>query len=286
MTTSNLQLPEVPQAILTAADELNAGLLTTDAVVQLGVISRIVTAPPANAVQGDRYIVPAGATGLWVNRTNHVAYLGPTGWLLFVPRPGWLAWSRADTKLYIFDLGTWTEFTSGGGADLTALTFLTAGDETADAPNSLMLVPGTNIGFDDSVPGVRTINATSAGRGRFVFTFAAASGNLTPPLPSGFAPTRIEQDCTITRVTLLTFGGTGSCVVDLYSKAYASYPPTGADSICASTKPSISSGIKYQDSALTSWTVNLVAGDVLAANLDSSSTFKKVVLIVEYEVTP
>lgn len=115
MTTPNLELPEVPLAILTAADELNAGLFRTDAVLQLAVVSRIVTAPPSSAVQGQRWIIPPAATGAWLGRTNHVAYRAPDGWRIYVPRPGWLAWSIADGKFYVFAENVWNEFESGGG---------------------------------------------------------------------------------------------------------------------------------------------------------------------------
>ncbi len=114
MTTPNLQLPEVPQAILTASDELNAGLWILDAVLQLSVLSMTVQSPPANATQGDRYIIPSDATGVWANRKNHIAYLGPTGWRYIVPRPGWRAWLLAGTAL-IYESNEWHEESGGGG---------------------------------------------------------------------------------------------------------------------------------------------------------------------------
>ncbi len=51
------------------------------------------------------------------------------------------------------------------GPDLSALTFMTEDDETADAPNSRQLLPGSNISFDDTVPGQRTINSSGGGGG-------------------------------------------------------------------------------------------------------------------------
>lgn len=107
MTTPNLMLPEVPKAIRNASTAINAGFLTVDAVLQLAVISRTVTAPPWDAVQGDRYIIPAGATGEWQNRANQIAFRGPKGWSFHVPRPGWLAWSQADRRLFVYLNSTW-----------------------------------------------------------------------------------------------------------------------------------------------------------------------------------
>jgi hypothetical protein len=42
-------------------------------------------------------------------------------------------------------------------------TFLTTGDESADFPNSVQLLAGLGIAFDDTVAGQRTISATASG---------------------------------------------------------------------------------------------------------------------------
>ena len=43
----------------------NEALRLLDAIVQLSVLDRTRTAPPASPVDGDRHIVASGATGLW-----------------------------------------------------------------------------------------------------------------------------------------------------------------------------------------------------------------------------
>lgn len=117
--------------------------------------------------------------------------------------------------------------------------------------------------------------------GRLVATFVTSIGALSPPLPGGPAYVRVEKNMTIRKVTLLTYGGTGSCVVDIWKEAYSGFPPASSDSICGASKPQIVSGIKYEDSALPGWSVNLTAGDVLAFDLVSCSVFTKVVCILE-----
>ena len=52
-------------------------------------------------------------------------------------------------------------------------------------------------------------------------------------------------------------------------------PPTPADSITASAKPTISSGTKQQDSTLTGWTTSISAGDILRFNVDSITTITR-----------
>lgn len=51
---------------------------------------------------------------------------------------------------------------SGGGTLTGNETFLTENDETGTAPNSRQVLPGTNISFDDTTPGERTINASGS----------------------------------------------------------------------------------------------------------------------------
>lgn len=111
MTTPNLQLTEVTEADTPAAASLNDSFRSLDSTVQLAVLSATITAPPADAVQGDRYIVPLGAGGAWVNRTGHIAYRTPAGWSFRVPRRGWLAWLIPDDVLLVFTGTSWDLFT-------------------------------------------------------------------------------------------------------------------------------------------------------------------------------
>jgi hypothetical protein len=68
----------------------------------------------------------------------------------------------------------------------------------------------------------------------------------------------------------------GSVVVDIWKDTYANFPPTDADSITASAKPTISSAVKSEDSTLTGWTTSFAAGDVLAFNVDSVTTIERI----------
>src|SRR5262245_11279902 len=88
---------------------------------------------------------------------------------------------------------------------------------------------------------------------------------------------------TITAVTVLSTDASvtsGSIVVDLWKDTYATYPPTVADSICASAKPTLASANKSEDTTLTGWTTAITAGDVLGINVDSASTVTRVTLLL------
>lgn len=91
---------------------------------------------------------------------------------------------------------------------------------------------------------------------------------------------RVPFACTIDSVTLLA-NTTGSIVIDIWKDTYANFPPTVADSICASAKPTITSGTKSEDTTLTGWTKTISAGDVLYFNVDSCSTITNCVLILK-----
>jgi hypothetical protein len=83
----------------------------------------------------------------------------------------------------------------------------------------------------------------------------------------------------ITQVALLA-DAVGSAVVDVWKDTYANYPPTVADTICASAKPTLSSAQKYLDSTLTGWTKTFAEGDVFGFNVDSASTVKQVTISI------
>lgn len=82
---------------------------------------------------------------------------------------------------------------------------------------------------------------------------------------------------TITAVRLFA-DQSGSIVVDIWKDAYANFPPTVADTITASAKPTLSSAIKSQDTTLTGWTTSITAGDIIRVNVDSATTVTRVTL--------
>jgi hypothetical protein len=72
----------------------------------------------------------------------------------------------------------------------------------------------------------------------------------------------------------------GSIVVDVWKDTYANYPPTVADTIAGSEKPTLSSVNKNSDSNLSTWTTQFSMGDIFTINVDSVSTVTKVTLLL------
>lgn len=71
---------------------------------------------------------------------------------------------------------------------------------------------------------------------------------------------------------------TGSIVIDVWKDTYANYPLTSGDSICATNKVTLATGIKNTDSTLTSWIKTFSVGDNFGFNVDSVSGVQKISL--------
>ena len=89
----------------------------------------------------------------------------------------------------------------------------------------------------------------------------------------------VPFDCTIVEWRI-TADQSGSIVVDVWKDTYANFPPTVADTIAGSEKPTLSSAQKNEDTNLTTWTTALSKGDWLRFNVDSVSTVTAVTLSI------
>jgi hypothetical protein len=105
--TANLILPYLDAAQAQKHVTHNASLTVLDAVTQLAVIARTVTAPPSSPSDGDRYLVAAGATGAWAGWDGNIAAYQSGAWAKYTPREGWLAWVAAETLALEYTGGTW-----------------------------------------------------------------------------------------------------------------------------------------------------------------------------------
>jgi len=90
--SANLSMPYLAPAQAQKHLTHNEALLILDAVVQLGVESRSLSAPPADPPQGARYILAGTPGGDWAGQAaGRLALRDGTGWLFLAPRPGWRA---------------------------------------------------------------------------------------------------------------------------------------------------------------------------------------------------
>ncbi|WP_421704857.1 DUF2793 domain-containing protein [Aliiroseovarius sp.] len=112
----------------------NEALRILDSVVQLSVIAADQTDPPATPADGDRYLLPAGATGDWAGEDGKIAVWNDAAWSFLAPNSGWLAWVENVDQLQAWDGATWVQ--AGGAGDLQNLDHVGI-NTTADATNRL-----------------------------------------------------------------------------------------------------------------------------------------------------
>lgn len=132
----NLQLPYVEAAQAQKHVTVNESLRRLDSIVQLAVKDRTRTAPPANAVEGDRHIVAAGATGAWLGRAQQVAAYVDGAWVFFVPKSGWFTFVTAESAIVYYTGSAWETLTPVGGFEAVGKLGING---TADATNRLVV---------------------------------------------------------------------------------------------------------------------------------------------------
>jgi Protein of unknown function (DUF2793) len=134
MTDSpNLALPYIDGGEAQPYVTHNDALRALDAMVQLAVIERDLTAPPGSPVDGQRWIVAASPTGAWAGHATQVAAWQDGAWEFYVPRTGWFAYVLDEGTLLAWNGTAWVD----AMAILTAfqnLTLLGVGT-TADSTN-------------------------------------------------------------------------------------------------------------------------------------------------------
>lgn len=65
------------------------------------------TTPPGSPANGDTYIVPSGATGVWSGHTNKIAHYYGGAWTFWTPIEGIRLWLNDEDTEYVFDGSAW-----------------------------------------------------------------------------------------------------------------------------------------------------------------------------------
>lgn len=107
--TANLSLPYLLPSQAQEHVTLNEGLTRLDALVQLSVKSRVISAQPASPAEGDRYVLPAAASGAdWAGQaTGRLAHYRDGIWDFISPRAGFMAFLQDEACLIYFDGAIW-----------------------------------------------------------------------------------------------------------------------------------------------------------------------------------
>ena len=155
--------------------------------------------------------------------------------------------------------------------------------------DKLRQLEGASQPLLESGVNIKTVNGNSLlGSGNLSIGGSSSSAYICVTFDNGGIEIDDNSQCDvqipygmlITKVTLLA-NTTGSIVIDIWKDSYGNFPPTVADTITGSAKPTISSAEKYQDSTLTGWTKAISAGDTLRLNVDSCTTITRCLVIIE-----
>jgi len=165
--TPNLKMPNIAAAQAQKHVTHNEALRVLDAIIQLSVNDRDLTAAPLSPVDGARYIVAAAATGTWAGKDQQIAAWQDNAWSYYVPQEGWLAWVADEDKLLAWDGTVWSEVSSGGGGGSTLLNPADGGligiNATASTTNRLSVSSPATLFNHEGNGHQQKINKNTAG---------------------------------------------------------------------------------------------------------------------------
>jgi hypothetical protein len=184
---------------------------------------------------------------------------------------------KASIKAYLDSFYAVIGAITGSGLTMASGKLLGRGSAGTGAVEEITVGTGLSLSAG-------TLSATSSGAGKHVKGATWTGGGSVVATPADDVTVECHAAGIITKAVVLTQGGAGSCVIDVWKDSYANFPPTVADSITASAKPTIVTGLKYSDAALTGWTTAVAAGDTLTFHLDSVCSFTSISIFLE--ITP
>ncbi|MCA3561816.1 MAG: DUF2793 domain-containing protein [Aestuariivirga sp.] len=119
MPTPNLGLSTLAQGQAQKEITHNEALLRLDALVQASVRSRVLATPPPGPANGERWIVPPGASGAWAGQADRIALWRENAWAFFVPVVGWRVHVEDERLTVAWTDNAWRDRiigTANGGA--------------------------------------------------------------------------------------------------------------------------------------------------------------------------
>ncbi|MBY6239759.1 DUF2793 domain-containing protein [Methylosinus sp. Sm6] len=177
--TIQLSLPHIDAAQAQKHITHNEALQILDTLAQLSVIARDQAAPPSSPVEGDRYIVGAGATGAFLDKDGTVAAWLAGAWSFFTPRAGWLAYVQGEALQVVHDGAAWVLLGSALGSAQN-LSLLGVG-ATADSVNRL------SVKSNAALFAAKTIAEGGSGDLRVAFEKEAIGATASHVFQTGFS---------------------------------------------------------------------------------------------------
>ncbi|MFT3690232.1 DUF2793 domain-containing protein [Paenirhodobacter sp.] len=125
----------------------NEALAMLDVIVQAAVMSKALPNPPSTLTLGDRYLVAAGAGGLWSGQENAIAVWGgeSQGWAFHAPKMGWRVYVQDIGAEVVWTGSVWDELGGGGGGTLGANVETLGVSTTANSTNRLAVASAATL---------------------------------------------------------------------------------------------------------------------------------------------
>ena len=158
-STPNLSLPYLMAAQAQKHIIHNEAIRALDALVLLSVIDNELATPPSSPADGNRYLVPAGATGAWSGRAGALAAFQDGAWAFYSPKAGWTAWVIAADALHVFDGAAWSPLSGTVALNPAALVGI---NSTADTTNRLAIASPASLFSHDGHGHQQKINKSTA----------------------------------------------------------------------------------------------------------------------------
>ncbi len=109
--SAKLRIPYIAAAQAQKHVTHNEAMTLLDTLVQLSVLDKDLSAPPASPGEGNTYIVAPGGTGAWIGWDGRVVRFIDGTWRSYLPGAGggagWLAWVMDENAMYRFDGTAW-----------------------------------------------------------------------------------------------------------------------------------------------------------------------------------
>lgn len=249
MTTEILGLDEIVASQAQKEVPHNTALRQIEGWVRA--LSITTTAPPATPAAGASYIVPAGATGVWVGQDNKLAHYYGGSWKFRAPPKGVRTYVLDEDLEYVFNnAGAWV----ANGVDTSGFLTQAAADASYEAIGAAAAAVAAHAGAADP----HSQYLTQAEAGALYDAANAASAAMSAHLAAGdphpdyltqaegdarYAGTAAVTGGTVTSVALTTPGllfdvggspvtGAGTLAMTLKTQAankVLAGPATGAD---------------------------------------------------------
>jgi hypothetical protein len=213
-TTTHLGLPYLMAAQAQKHVTHNEALRLLDAMVQLAVLDRTRTAPPASPADGDRHLVASGSTGLWAGWDLNVAFWVDGVWLRLVPRPGWLVWVADEGAFLVWSGSSWASVGEPRDVPDSVFSLVNDADPTRKAVFSLAGI-STGQTRTYTLPNTSSELAilagtqTFSGNKTFSGTLTASGGTATIGTSTGTATYGVGTGATTNGITKTVNIGTG-----------------------------------------------------------------------------